>query len=95
MPHTSLSRSIFSTGGDEDEHLKSLEEVLKRLQEAGLQVKKHKCQFLAPSVSYLGHVIDSSGLHPEPEKVEAIKSAPTPKNVSLCGKGLFLQCCQH
>ena len=55
---------ILVTGGDEDEHLKSLEEVLKRLQEAGLQVKKHKCQFLAPSVSYLGHVIDSSGLHP-------------------------------
>ena len=69
---------ILVTGGDEDEHLKSLEEVLKRLQEAGLQVKKHKCQFLAPSVSYLGHVIDSSGLHPEPEKVEAIKSVPTP-----------------
>ena len=38
--------------------------------------------FLAPSVSYLGHIIDATGLHPLPDKVQAIEKAPTPTNVT-------------
>ena len=38
--------------------------------------------FLAPSVIYLGHKIDSEGLHPVPEKVKAIQEAPRPTYVS-------------
>ena len=34
------------------------------------------------SIEYLGHVIDSKGLHPTEEKVHAIREAPTPKNTS-------------
>ena len=63
----------------ETEHLQILEEVFKRLAKAELKVKKHKCKFMVP---YFGHVIDSKGLHPLPEKVEAIRQAPTPKNVT-------------
>ena len=37
---------------------------------------------MAPSVAYLGHVIDAEGLHPLPNKVHAIQQAPTPKNVT-------------
>ena len=37
---------------------------------------------MVPSVAYLGHRIDAQGLHPLPEKVEAIKEAPTPRNVT-------------
>ena len=59
-----------------------LEEVFARLAKADLKVKKHKCKFMVRSVSYLGHVIDGEGIHPLPEKVEAIKQAPTPKNVT-------------
>ena len=35
-----------------------------------------------PSVSYLGHQIDESGLHPLPHKVKAIREAPTPNNIT-------------
>ena len=66
----------------EAEHLKSLEEVFKRLAKAELKVKKQKCKFMVPTVPYLGHIIDSEGLHPLPEKVEAIHQAPTPNNVT-------------
>ena len=41
-----------------------------------------KCKFLAPSVMYLGHRIDQSGLHPLAEKVRAVQNAPDPRNVS-------------
>ena len=38
--------------------------------------------FLAPSVVYLGHQIDSEGLHPVAEKVEVVQEATAPQNVS-------------
>ena len=66
----------------EDEHLQILEEVFARLAKADLKVKKHKCKFMVRSVPYLGHVIDGEGIRPLPEKVEAIRQAPTPKNVT-------------
>ena len=73
---------ILVTGKDEASYLKSLEEVLKRLLEAGLKVKKGKCLFLVSSVEFLGHKIDSAGLHPLSDKLEAIEAAPTPSTVT-------------
>ena len=71
---------ILITGPTED-HLKSLEEVLKRLDKAGLRVKMKKREFVKPEVDYLGHKIDKAGLHPLPDKVQAIQDAPTPLSV--------------
>ena len=70
------------TGATEEEHLQSLEEVLKRLMQSGLRARKEKCLFMVPSVSYLGHKIDAEGLHPLPDKLQAVKEAPTQRNVS-------------
>ena len=67
---------ILVTGHTTQEHLKSLEEVLRRLEEGGLIVKKSKCEFMVPSVQYLGHRINDKGLHPLQEKVRAIEEAP-------------------
>ena len=50
---------ILVMGKSQDQHLERLEEVLKRLAEAGLQLKGDKCQFMVPSVQYLGVVIDA------------------------------------
>ena len=69
---------IIVKGVTEEQHLKSLDEVLRRLSETDLKAKK----FMAPSVSYLGYDIDADGLHPLPDKVQAIQDAPTPRNVS-------------
>ena len=55
---------ILITGTSEEDHLSTLEEVLKRLQDAGLRLKRNKCKFMVPSVSYLGYKIDAEGLHP-------------------------------
>ena len=74
---------VLVTGKSEEEHLSALEEVLRRIMKSGLRLRKDKCVFLAPSVVYLGHQIDSEGLHPVAEKVEAVQEAPAPKNVSL------------
>ena len=48
---------ILITGHSQQEHLKNLEEVLKRLEEAGMRLKQEKCTFLMPEVEHLGHKI--------------------------------------
>ncbi|XP_057691299.1 uncharacterized protein K02A2.6-like [Corythoichthys intestinalis] len=72
---------ILCTGADE-EHLRNLDAVLKRLRQYGLRVRKDKCEFLRPSVEYLGHVIDHEGLLKAPSKTKAIVDATAPENVS-------------
>ena len=42
--------NILITGRTNEEHLAALEEVLKRLQKAGLRLKKPKCVFMAAIV---------------------------------------------
>ena len=66
---------ILVTGGSDTEHMARLGEVLARLEKAGLRVNKKKCEFMKSSVTYLGHRIDKDGLHPLPDKIEAIHGA--------------------
>ena len=74
---------IFLLQGKNDaEHLKSLETVLKRIEDAGMLLKKEKCVFIVKSVSYLGHIIDSQGLHSTQDIVDAIQEAPSPKKLT-------------
>ena len=72
---------ILVTGSSDTEHLRNLEEVLKRLKEHGVRMKKGKCNYMAASVEYLGHRIDSEGLHATEDKLQAILKAPAPRNV--------------
>ena len=73
---------ILVTGASEEEHLGNLNEVLTRLETAGMRLKRHKCAFLLPEVEYLGQKITPHGLQPTAEKVRAIVDAPRPQNVS-------------
>ena len=73
---------ILITGRDDQEHLEHLEEVLRRLKEAGMWLKSEKCEYLRLSVDYLGHTISREGLRTSDEKVQAILQASTSKNVA-------------
>ena len=72
---------ILITGANDEEHLQNLEQVLQRLETEGMRLKKSKCQFLKPSVEYLGHRVDSTGLHPTEDKLKAVAEAPPPRNL--------------
>ena len=74
--------NILISGSNMAEHLRNLERVLQRLEEAGLTLQKDKCAFALSSVEYLGHNIDGNGLHPSPRKIKAIQEAPVPKNLT-------------
>lgn len=69
---------IVITGKDDEEHLKNVEEVFERLNRAGFKVNRSKCEFLKSKITYLGFVIDSSGLHKSKEKIRAIAEMPNP-----------------
>ena len=73
---------ILITGATEKEHLQNLDKVLTRLESAGIRLKRDKCVFLLPAVEYLGHKISGQGLQPTDEKIQAIKSAPAPQDVT-------------
>ncbi|GKE93284.1 putative reverse transcriptase domain-containing protein, partial [Tanacetum coccineum] len=66
--------------------MKELSEQLKELSDNGfirpkeLYAKFSKCEFWIPKVQFLGHVIDSKGIHVDPAKIESIKDWASPKS---------------
>nr|GEU60258.1 reverse transcriptase domain-containing protein [Tanacetum cinerariifolium] len=59
-----------------EEHLKVILELIKKEK---LFAKFSKCEFWIPKVQFLGHVIDSRGIHVDPAKIESIKDWSSPK----------------
>ncbi|GJY69078.1 putative reverse transcriptase domain-containing protein, partial [Tanacetum coccineum] len=62
---------------EHEEHLKLILELLKKEE---LYAKFSKCEFWIPKVQFLGHVIDSEGIHVDPAKIESIKYWASPKS---------------
>ncbi|GJW69770.1 putative reverse transcriptase domain-containing protein, partial [Tanacetum coccineum] len=68
---------IYSkTKEEHDVHLRLILELLKKEE---LYAKFSKCDFWLSKVQFLGHVIDSEGIHVDPAKIESIKDWESPK----------------
>jgi len=61
------------------DHLDKLDQVLKRLQDAGLKVNASKSFFAREELEYLGYWITQEGIKPLSKKVEAINNLAVPK----------------
>ena len=77
-----LLDDMMVTGRNDDELLRNLENVLKRLHEYGLSVNKNKCEFFKDQIEYCGYVVDCFGVHKSKSKINAIVKCKTPANVS-------------
>ena len=64
-----------------DEHLDDLKRVFDSLDANGLVVNKAKCVLGQESLEFLGYRLDSEGITPLPERVNAIKEVKPPTNV--------------
>ena len=73
---------ILVVGSTEAKHLLNLVEVLRRFECSSMKLKKEKCTFLLPSMSYLGHIISAVGLRTDTGKVHAVVEAPGLQNLS-------------
>ena len=72
---------ILIAGRTEAEHFQSLKEVLSRLEKASIRLKRFKCVFQAPEVTYLARRITRGANYPLEEKVKAIQDSPRPTNL--------------
>ena len=61
-----------------DEHRKNVSQVMAALRKAGLFCSPKKTSLCKSEVSFLGHVISSEGVRPDPEKLSAIRDWPQP-----------------
>ncbi|GJZ43715.1 putative reverse transcriptase domain-containing protein [Tanacetum coccineum] len=61
------------------EHEGHLKLIMRLLKEEELYAKFSKCNFWLSKVQFLGHVIDSEGIHVDPAKIESIKDWASPK----------------
>ncbi|GJR37736.1 putative reverse transcriptase domain-containing protein [Tanacetum coccineum] len=63
---------------NKEEHIDHLRIILELLKKEKLYAKFSKCDFWISIVQFLGHVIDSQGIHVDPAKIEAVKNWASP-----------------
>ena len=64
-----------------EQHFKDLRDIFEALRNGKLKLKKTKCEFFLEELDFLGMKVTKDGLKPAPDKIEKIKSFPTPKTV--------------
>ncbi|KAL0296015.1 UNVERIFIED_CONTAM: Retrovirus-related Pol polyprotein from transposon.6 [Sesamum radiatum] len=74
--------TTFSKIDLREEHEQHLRIVLQILKEEELYAKLSKCEFWVNQVVFLGYVISSDGVIPNPSKVKAIMEWRVPKNAT-------------
>ncbi|GJX80734.1 BTB/POZ domain-containing protein-like protein isoform X1 [Tanacetum coccineum] len=68
----------YEEAAHESEYKEHLKLILELLKKEGLYAEFSKCEFWIPKVQFLGHVIDSKGIHVDPAKIESIKDWASP-----------------
>ncbi|GJQ89644.1 putative reverse transcriptase domain-containing protein [Tanacetum coccineum] len=63
---------------NKEEHANHLRIILELLKKEKLYAKFSKCDFWIRIVQFLGHLIDSQGLHVDPAKIEVVKNWTSP-----------------
>ena len=53
-----------------EQHLKHIQIVITRLKQAKVRLKKSKCLFFKQELHYLGHLLMTSGIKPQSEKIK-------------------------
>ena len=64
-----------------EEHWDRLDNILNRIQIAGLRINPEKCFMLKTEVKFLGHSISSKGIKTDQTKIEAVQKFERPKCV--------------
>jgi len=73
---------IFIFGGKTiEQHLKNVEKIFTKLEQAQLRVNLGKTKFLKTEPEFLGYIITNQGIKPDPKKVKAIRSIKSPSNL--------------
>ena len=77
---TAIMDDILIAGSNTEQHDAVLCKVIERATTYNLKLNLQKCLIRQPAVPYIGHLLTSEGLKPDPSKVAAVRAMPTPKN---------------
>ena len=72
---------IFCSSENINQHLHHLELLFQRLWENNLTINLEKSHFFRSEVKFLGHILTSTGIKPDPEKIETIQNFSRPRNL--------------
>ncbi|XP_063446850.1 uncharacterized protein K02A2.6-like [Mytilus trossulus] len=77
---------IYGEGDTEeeaiDDHDRKFRALMERCRERNLKLNKEKLKLKLKEVRFIGHLVTSEGLKPDPEKIRAVIDMPKPTNVS-------------
>lgn len=72
---------ILIHGCTKEERNDRLRKALQHIREAGATLNSEKCEFTRTAVNFLGHVVDASGIRPDPDMVTVITELRPPTTV--------------
>lgn len=75
---------IFISSGTKEEHIQTLNEVMDRLDKYGVKARRNKCSFMVGDVIYLGHVLNSEGIHQLRRRLKQSHKPKFPKMWTSC-----------
>ena len=73
---------LVTTSGAVTTHMGVIKQVFSRLAKHNVKLNGAKCQFFQVQVKYMGHMLSKQGISPVNSKLDAIRLAPRPKDVS-------------
>ena len=73
---------ILIYASNKEQHDQRLAEVMERIKKSGIKLNKKKCEIGRNDLIFLGHRVTSTGIKPDPSKIEAIKQMKLPTTVT-------------
>lgn len=73
---------ILVYSSDLPSHVSHLDAILSTLTTHQFYLKESKCVFAQSKLNYLGHIISSYGIAPDPDKIQAMVDWPTPTSTT-------------
>ena len=77
-----ITDDITIHGHTEAEHNAHLQNLMQVAHKYGVVFNPQKMYVKAPEVNFFGCLYDANGVHPDPEKVDAVHALPAPTNVT-------------
>ena len=84
---------IIIFGRTFQEHAERLRQVLCRIRQTNLKLKPEKCELFQDQVRFLGHIVSSEGVQPDPSNTAKVTNWAPPKTVTEVRQ--FLGLCSY
>ena len=68
------------TSESTQQHLEHIEELVYHLEKCNLTINLSKSHFFRKETKFLGFVLNTEGIKPDPEKIQRMKEFPPPRN---------------